>query len=128
MKPGASFKQKLPKNSNFFLYIIRGNNLVINNEYKAKVYDTCLFNRDGDEISCKNVSSGNQNEDEGTTEFVLIGGKTLDQKVNRYGTFVATSQSRVKQGLEDYLHNRNGFENLKTWKSSIGNDSTNKER
>ena len=129
MKPGASFKQKLPKDFNFFLYIIRGDNLVINNEYQVNEHDTCLFNRDGDEISCKNASSGNQNENEGASEFVLIGGKTLDQKVNRYGTFVATSQSRVRQGLEDYSHASNGFENLKTWKSSIGNDtSTNKAK
>ncbi|CUM46011.1 uncharacterized protein AC631_01144 [Debaryomyces fabryi] len=120
MKPGASLVQKVPKDFNFFLYIIRGNNLIINNEYPVKEYDTCLFNRDGDEISCKNVSSGDGNE--GITEFVLIGGKTLDQKVNRFGTFVATSQSRVKEGLEDYSHARNGFENLKTWKSSISNN------
>lgn len=81
-----------------------------------------MFNRDGDEISCDNVSNNTGNGNKSTTEFVLIGGKMLEQKVNRYGTFVATSQSRVRQGLGDYLHSRNGFENSRTWKSSISNN------
>lgn len=118
MKPGAKFLQTFPKDFNFFLYVIRGNGLLVNDKI-INAYETCLFNRDGDVISCKTACELNSDDTDKDVEFVLVGGQILEQKVNRFGTFVATSQSRVQTGLDDYAHCRNGFENLKTWKSSI---------
>lgn len=119
MKPGASFKQDMPKDFNFFLYVREGDALVVNGDTKLQQYDNCFFNMDGDGITVENPSTNSKD-----AEFVLVGGKTLDQEVVQYGPFVATNQNRIQQAFMDYRSGRNGFDNIKTWDSLISNGVT----
>ena len=94
MKPGATFKQEMPKDFNFFLYVREGNTLVVNGDTKVEKHHNCFFNMDGDGITGENPASSTED-----VEFVLVGGKTLNQEVFQYGPFVATSEHRIAAGL-----------------------------
>ncbi|CUM50956.1 unnamed protein product [Debaryomyces tyrocola] len=119
MKPGATFKQDMPKDFNFFLYVREGNTLVVNGDTKIEKNRNCFFNMDGDGITGENPASSTED-----VEFVLVGGKTLDQEVVQYGPFVATSQDRIQQAFSDYRSARNGFDNLRSWDSLISGGVT----
>ncbi|EAZ63815.1 RNA pol II transcription cofactor [Scheffersomyces stipitis CBS 6054] len=122
MKAGATFKQELPKDFNFFLYVLSGNDLVLNGDTKVKEFNNVFLNSDGDFITGENVSKST-NEDE-EVEFVLIGGQQLDQKVVQYGPFVSTTKEGIEKAFVDYNYARNGFENVKTWRTLISNGVT----
>lgn len=120
MKPGATFKHVLPLDFNFFLYVLKGNSLTLNDSIDAKQYHNYFFENDGDTIVGKNTSDF----ESGDVEFVLIGGKELKQDVVQSGLFVAPDKEGIKQAFEDYKNQENGFENLKTWKSLISKGVT----
>ncbi|RCK56188.1 Pirin [Candida viswanathii] len=113
VKAGGEFKQELRPDFNYFLYVIRGNGLELNGDAKIEATQNAYFEEDGDYITGKNTS---QDEE---AEFAIIGGQRLDQEAHVFGTFVADSDEHVKQGLLDYKNSRNGFERVKTWKSTI---------
>lgn len=119
MKPGAHFSQKIPKDFNFFLYILQGKNLVLQKDTKASKFDNVFFNPDGDTI----VGEYPETEKE-DIEFVLIGGQILDQKIVQHGPFVATSRERIQQAFMDYQLARNGFERIRSWKTLISSGVT----
>lgn len=119
VKPGAKFSQAVPKDFNFFLYVLKGKNLVIQKDTKVSQFENVFFNPDGD---C--VVGEYPETEEGELEFVLIGGQILDQKIVQHGPFVATSRDRIQQAFMDYQLARNGFERLKTWKTLISNGVT----
>lgn len=122
LKPGATYTQKVPEDFNFFLYPMRGNSLVIGHDTKLPAYNTCFFNRDGDTIVAENKGTS---EDD-VSEFVVVGGQVLDQKVVHYGPFVATSQGKIREIIENYSFARNGFENISTWRGLISDGVTEK--
>lgn len=119
MKPGSHFSQEIPKDFNFFLYVLRGKNLVLQKNRKVSQYENVFFNPDG---TCIVGDYPETEKDE--LEFVLIGGKILDQKVVQHGPFVATSRERIQQAFLDYQMARNGFERLRTWNSLISRGVT----
>lgn len=119
LKPGASFTQPVSKDFNFFLYVVKGDNLVLNKDTHVNLYDCVFFNRDGDEVTGENLATSKND-----LEFLLIGGEVLDQEVVQYGPFVATNAERIQRAFTDYQLARNGFENLKTWNSLISNGVT----
>lgn len=120
LKPGAVFKQEVPKNFNFFLYLFTGNNLLLDgNSTPINYEETVFFEQDGEAISGKNPADNSE-----TIEFVLIGGEVLDQKMLHYGAFVGMSTSRIQKGMADYENSREGFEKAKSWKSLIGDGVT----
>lgn len=119
MKPGSHFKQKTPQDFNFFLYVLEGNNLVLQNKNKVSQFENVFFNTNGDTI--EGVYPETESQD---LEFVLIGGKILDQKVVQHGPFVATSTDRIQQAFHDYRLAKNGFERLRTWKTLISDGVT----
>lgn len=106
-EPGASFKQELKDDFNYFAYVLDGG-IEINNK-KAKKLDSIFFNRDGDLIEGKNNNSEK-------ASFLIIGGQVHDQKSIQYGPFVAESESKIEQAFSDFQTDTNGFENKKTWK------------
>lgn len=116
LQPGAFFKQPTPKDFNFFLYLIKGTDLQVSDKL-IKSNENVFFNRDGDEIAGEN--KGNEE-----VQFVLVGGEVLDQHVVHYGPFVATNGARIQQAFGDYQSARNGFENLKTWRTLISDGVT----
>ncbi|ODV81402.1 RNA pol II transcription cofactor [Suhomyces tanzawaensis NRRL Y-17324] len=115
MKPGSHFRQELQNDFNYFLYVLKGNSLVLNNDTQAKQHHNLFFDVDGDAVEGVNPESG---ED---VEFVIIGGQKLDQEIVQNGPFVATSKDGIKKAFVDYQYAQNGFENLRSWKSLISN-------
>ena len=89
IKPGSTFKQEMSKDFNL-LCVRKGNSLVVNCNTKIAEYNNCFVNVDSEGISGENPTSPNEN-----VEFVLVGGKTLNQEVVQYGPFVATSQNII---------------------------------
>lgn len=119
LQPGAHFSQEVPKGFNFFLYVLKGKNLILQKDTKVSLYENVFFNADGDTVV------GDYPETEkGELEFVLIGGDILDQKVVQHGPFVATSRERIQKAFSDYQYARNGFERMKTWKTLISSGVT----
>lgn len=119
LKPGARFEQKVPTDFNFFLYIMQGKNLVLQNDTKVSLFDNVFFNPDGDTIVGEYPAT--EKED---LEFVLIGGEILKQPIVQHGPFVATSRERIQQAFADYQYGRNGFERIRTWRTLISDGVT----
>lgn len=118
--PGARFIQLVPKTFNFFLYVVKGNKLSLENSEKpVNCEETVFFEQDGEAISGGNFANNSD-----TIEFVLIGGEVLDQKMLHYGAFVGTSTSRIQKGMADFENAREGFERVQTWTSLIGDGVT----
>ncbi|KAF9912211.1 hypothetical protein BX616_010390 [Lobosporangium transversale] len=81
-------------------------------------------NNDDDDSNIKIDSSNNstlhiQIKDE-STHFVVLAGRPLKEPVVQDRLFVLNSKEEVKQTLEDYREFKNGFENAKQWRSTIG--------
>ena len=76
-----------------------------------------LFNETGDYITGENTATEETEANE--SEFVLIGGKILNQKPVQYGPFVASSKTGITKALLDYELARNGFEHRVKWNSLI---------
>lgn len=119
MKPGSYFKQFVPENFNFFLYVLEGDNLILQKKTKVNQYENVFFNANGDTIEGQYPESETMD-----LEFVLIGGKILDQKVVQHGPFVATSTNRIQKAFSDYRLASNGFERLRTWNTLISGGVT----
>lgn len=119
MKPGSHFKQLVPSDYNFFLYVLEGDNLVLQNKTAVSQYDNVFFNANGDTI--EGVYPATESKD---LEFVLIGGQILDQKIVQHGPFVANSAERINQAFADYRMARNGFSRLRSWKTLISDGVT----
>ena len=54
-------------------------------------------------------------------KFILLGGKPLNEPIERYGPFVMNTEEEINQAFNDYKMERNGFEGARIWKSSIKN-------
>ncbi|KAK6460915.1 RNA pol II transcription cofactor [Scheffersomyces coipomensis] len=119
MKPGSTFKQEFDPTFSVFLYVLKGQSLLVN-EKNVKQYQNAFFENDGAFVTGQVPSSSTDEE----VEFLLIGGQQLDQNVVQYGPFVATSQAKIQQAFLDYSHGRNGFENIKNWRTLISNGVT----
>lgn len=119
LQPGAIFEQAFPENFNVFLYVLKGDGLQLADGTVIKKHDAAFFKIDGNSIKGANPIS---NDEE--IEFILVGGEVLDQHTVHHGPFVAKSNERLRQAFADYSYARNGFENLKTWKTLISNGVT----
>ncbi|KAL6453448.1 PIR Pirin [Candida maltosa Xu316] len=120
VQPGGEFKQDLQSDFSYLLFVVGGNGLVVNGETEVGEHkNATLQDRTGDYISLKNTSTTDEE-----VEFVLIGGKVLDQETFTLETIVADSEENVRRGILDFAFARNGFERAKTWKSLISNGVT----
>ena len=117
VKAGGKFKQELLPGFNYFLYVLNGKNLKLNGNTTVDKYQTAFFNETGDYITGENTATEETEANE--SEFVLIGGKILNQKPVQYGPFVASSKTGITKALLDYELARNGFEHRVKWNSLI---------
>ncbi|KAI5960380.1 PRN1 [Candida pseudojiufengensis] len=122
VKAGGEFKQELQKGFNYFLYLLKGNTLVLNGDTQVKQYQNVFFEEDGEYITGKNTAKEDTPENE--LEFVLVGGKSFKQEIVQYGPFVASSKNGIQQAIMDYQYQQNGFEHLKGWKTLISDGVT----
>ncbi|EGV60345.1 RNA pol II transcription cofactor [Yamadazyma tenuis] len=119
MKPGSIFEQPVPENFNVFLYVTQGNGLRLSDGNTLKQNSAAFFKMDGSSIKGANPLDSDNN-----IEFMLVGGEVLDQHTVHYGPFVAKDQERIRRAFADYQNARNGFANLKTWKTLISGGVT----
>lgn len=109
-KKGTKFKQSVSKSMNAFIYVKEGSIDIGDKKYPKN--SVIFFKPDGDLIE------GTINSDE-PTEFFLIAGQILDQEIVQYGPFIDTSEENIFNTYKNYQLAQNGFENVKTWKTSI---------
>ncbi|KAG7192359.1 uncharacterized protein KQ657_001758 [Scheffersomyces spartinae] len=114
---GGHFKQDLDPKFNFFLYVLRGDGLVLNGGERVKQFQNAFLSENGDHITGENKGS-----DE--VEFILVGGEKLEQETVQYGPFVSNSSLGIQKAFMDYQYARNGFENIKKWKTLISGGVT----
>lgn len=117
VRAGGKFEQELDPGFNYFIYVLRGDKLLINEESIVGQFKTAFFDEKGDQFSGRNAAVMDFPETE--VEFVLIGGKRLKQKPYQYGPFVATNKQGISDALMDYELAMNGFEKRKSWNSLI---------
>ncbi|KAG0329129.1 hypothetical protein BG004_002393 [Podila humilis] len=60
-----------------------------------------------------------ETKEDGPAHFILFAGQPTGEQMVRSDLFVMNSKQEVQQALEDYREGKNGFENAKTWKSTI---------
>ncbi|EGW35314.1 pirin-like protein Prn4 [Spathaspora passalidarum NRRL Y-27907] len=122
VKAGGEFKQELQKGFNYFLYVLNGDDLILNNDTRVNQFENVFFEEDGDHFTGKNLATKDSKETE--VEFVLIGGQKLDQEVVQYGPFVASSTQGIQKAVMDYQFAQNGFERVKSWRTLISDGVT----
>ncbi|EMG47847.1 hypothetical protein G210_1696 [Candida maltosa Xu316] len=117
VKAGGEFKQEMDYGFNYFMYVYKGNDLVVNGDAKVDQFKTAFFEEQGDYIVGKNTATVDTPDTE--IEFVLIGGKKLNQKIVQYGPFVAKNKSGINDAMTDFELAMNGFEKRRNWNSLI---------
>ncbi|EMG47859.1 hypothetical protein G210_1691 [Candida maltosa Xu316] len=122
VRAGGEFKQELQKGYNYWLYVLQGNQFVLNGDTKVGQYQNAFFNEEGDHITGKNAAT--KDTDANEVQFILVGGKKLNQEVVQYGPFVAANREGIQKAFMDYQYGRNGFENIKTWRTLISGGVT----
>lgn len=108
-KKGTEFTQEFPKDFNVFIYIMKGS-LAVNDQVFPE-HSAVFFNTDGEGVVGTSASEN--------AEFVLIGGKILDQEVLQHGPFVETNRERMIDVFRNYQYGINGFEKAHSWDSKI---------
>jgi len=94
----ASFEQRLPEDFNAFAYVIRGK-VIVDGRTIANDH-AILFQREGEDAVLR---AGDE-----PAEFLLIGGRPLEEPIARYGPFVMNTQSEIIQAIRDFQSGRFG--------------------
>lgn len=113
LQPGGNIRQKLPSDSNTFLYILEGEIVVNGTLYKQ--FTNIFFQNEGDGVE---VLVPEEFKD--TARFIIVAGKILNQPIVQHGPFVETSRERIIKAFQDYQSGTNGFERAVGWESDIG--------
>lgn len=117
--PNARVFQLIPKGWNAFAYGLMGK-IAFGTESQGKTivdaFHTTIFSS---EETAEGIELSNADPAGGITRVVIIAGEPLNQEVVQYGPFVMTSQQEISQTIRDYNEGMNGFENARTWRSSI---------
>ncbi|KAK2749724.1 hypothetical protein FQN55_002960 [Onygenales sp. PD_40] len=123
IRPGGKITQTLPQGWNAFAYTLAGTTVFSSSSSETSSssssktvgeFHNVVFDREGDFVQASN-SDGSKD-----SQFMLIAGQPLDQKVVQYGPFVLNSQEGVYQAMMDYQSHSNGFERARGWESEIG--------
>jgi len=92
MKPDTRLDIPTDPTHNAFIYLIDGN-LELEGEKKLKKNQTVLYQR-GESLI--NLYSPNQ------SEFLVLGGQPLDERVYSYGPFVMNNEAQIQQCIRNY--------------------------
>ncbi|RCK60900.1 Pirin [Candida viswanathii] len=122
VKAGGKFKQELQPGFNYFLYVLNGHDLKLNGDTSVDQYQNAFFGQKGDYITGENTAT--EDTKDSLVEFILVGGKQLDQQSVHYGPFVASSEQGIEEAIINYQYAQNGFENRKTWNTLISDGVT----
>ncbi|XP_041359380.1 pirin-like isoform X2 [Gigantopelta aegis] len=112
LEPGATLNQAVPSGWTAFVYVITGTAMFgpPDNPIEGKAHHTLVLSSEEENLQAKNQSSE-------MCQFVLVGGKPLNEPVIQKGPFVMNSEEEITAAFQDYKSGKNGFENAKTWSS-----------
>jgi redox-sensitive bicupin YhaK (pirin superfamily) len=92
VQPEGQASLEVPLGHNMMIYVFRGG-VTIEGERVNAGYLGILS--DGERVEFSNVSDG-------TTEWLVLGGKPINEPVARYGPFVMNTRDEVFQAFDDY--------------------------
>ena len=113
LKSGASFQQPVPSGWTTFCYTLDGDVCFGPENKHVACHHTVVFHQSGDFIEISNKGDLN-------ARLVLISGEPIGEPVVQHGPFVMNTQKEIEDTFDDYRNHKNGFENAKNWKSTIG--------
>lgn len=91
-KAGASFHEYVPQTHNAFVYVVSGQIQVGNSDKEISPGQLALLDNAVDLLI----------ESKSDSQFLVIGGKPLNEPVARGGPFVMNSREQVEQAFSDY--------------------------
>jgi redox-sensitive bicupin YhaK (pirin superfamily) len=94
---GARFAQKLPAESNAFIYVYRGEANVAGTTVPAQRMAILANDADADGVVIESA---------GEAKVLLIAGKPLDEPIAQYGPFVMNTEQEIYQALNDFRDGR----------------------
>jgi len=112
MDKSKTVVQSIPASYTGFIYTLKGNIFVGDNEFAGKSHHTLTFSEDGAET----VKITTKDEE---AHFVLIAGEPLKEPIVQHGPFVMNSQEEIYETFVDYQSGQNGFERARNWRSTI---------
>nr|XP_024358108.1 pirin-like protein isoform X2 [Physcomitrium patens] len=117
LQPGASLHQAIPEGWNAFTFVLKGS-MVFGKEDAPPIGPShTVVLSDGDGLSAWNKGTE-------PAQFVLVGGKPLNEPVAQYGPFVMNTQAQLMEAVRDYQYGKNGFERAHSWRSEAKAQST----
>ncbi|KAG5660818.1 hypothetical protein KAF25_002461 [Fusarium avenaceum] len=115
IQPGGALVQALTQGWNAFSYVFEGSaNFESEPGVSTKVdqYGTVIYKTEGDAIAIQVPENAPR-----SARVLIIAGQILDQPIVQHGPFVSTSAEGIRQAVEDFYENKNGFERAKGWQS-----------
>jgi redox-sensitive bicupin YhaK (pirin superfamily) len=109
LESNAAFTQPIPSDWNAFVFVLDGEGAFGDDEQKGIAHHTLILSQ-GDSLKFSNKSKSR-------LHFVLIAGKPLNEPIVQHGPFVMNTREEIEQTFNDYRNAKNGFENVRTWKS-----------
>lgn len=92
---------EIPKNHDALIYLIKGSVFVNEVEHLKEEGDRMfVLNKDGDGISIKTTAK---------SEFLVLSGEALNEKVVSHGPFVMNNQQEIQQAMNDYHNGNMGY-------------------
>jgi redox-sensitive bicupin YhaK (pirin superfamily) len=101
IEPGGRLEQWVPADHNALVYVIKG---------EAVVGETGVRIREG-QMGVLDTGDGVRlgvADDGETTDFLLLGGRPINEPLVRYGPFVMNTQDEIHQAIADYRAGRMG--------------------
>lgn len=98
IEAGATTEQQIPANYNTFLYVIKGNVKVGDDEKQLNKDQAGWLDLFGDNVQSElKLTAGEEG-----VRFVLYAGKPLGENIVAYGPFIADSSEDIKRLYEEY--------------------------
>ncbi|KAF9164087.1 hypothetical protein DFQ26_001828 [Actinomortierella ambigua] len=111
MAKGEKVEQAIPRSFMGFIYVLKGNVYIGDNNYEGKAHHTLTLSEDGAEV----VRLEAKDQD---AHFVLIAGEPLREPIVQHGPFVMNTKEEIYEAFVDYQYGQNGFEGAHEWRSS----------
>lgn len=103
LEKGKTATQIVPADFVAFAYVFRGAGKFGPNKKDAKEGQMAVFEVDTNESSVEFEATSDE-----PLQFILVGGKPLNEPVARYGPFVMNTQQQIMEAFQDYQSGRMG--------------------
>ncbi|KAI8358236.1 pirin-like protein [Mortierella sp. GBAus27b] len=117
MKQNRAVELGIPKSYGGFVYMLSGKAYFGDGSVSTKPrlpHHALILSQDNESDTLRVRTTDKD------AHFVVIAGQPLKEPAVQDRLFVMNSMQEVQQALDDFRQFKNGFENAKTWKSTIG--------